>query len=297
MLDRAQVAIRKVLRKAGLIGIIGKAYRLLIPEFLRRRVRVSEFDLKYGDRDIYEALILGERVQFSSRDRYSKHWFFPRYENSIHEPDVTHLFARDATEASGIIDVGANLGWYTCIGAVLSEGTVWSLEMDPENVQRLRKNVQLNEVDNVEIIHAAADEEKGIVSYERNSGAAEFKIEQGNGESHETVDVEATTIDRVLMPSGEVDLMKIDVEGAELRVLRGAVRTLETMKPKIILEVHPSRLFDQEGSIEELIEIMSGIGYDIYEVASTDSSGRDVVSEKIGKGFEPERITTIYATV
>lgn len=188
MLDRAQVAVRKVLRDVGLLGIVGKAYRVLVPEFLRQRVRVSEFDVKYGDRDTYEVSILGERIQFSSRDRYSKHWFFPRYENSIHEPNVTHLFAREANEASGIVDVGANLGWYTCIGAILSKGTVWSLEMDPENVQRLRKNVKLNEVNNVKIIHAATDEEKGIVSYGRNSGAAEFKIEQGNGESHETVD-------------------------------------------------------------------------------------------------------------
>lgn len=297
MLNRAQVVVRKVLSRAGLLEIVGKAYRVLVPEFLRQRVRVSEFDLKYGGRDTYEASILGARVQFSSRDRYSKHWFFPRYENSIHEPDVTHLFAREANEASGIVDVGANLGWYTCIGAVLSEGTVWSLEMDPENVQRLRKNVQLNDADNVEIIHAAADEEKGIVSYERSSGAAEFKIEQEKGASHGTVDVEATTVDHVLMPAEEVDLMKIDVEGAELRVLRGAVRTLEAMKPKIIVEVHPFRLFDQGGSIEELIEILTERGYALYEVASPESSERNVVSERIGKGFGPERITTVYATV
>lgn len=83
--------------------------------------------------------------------------------------------------------------------------------------------------------------------------------------------VEATTIDRVLMPSGEVDLMKIDVEGAELRVLRGAVRTLETMKPKIIVEVHPSHLSDQAGSVEEITNYLSKKVYDLLKIDNEEA--------------------------
>jgi hypothetical protein len=49
MLDKAQVAVREVLRKAGLIGGVGRIYRALLPESVRKKLRTSESDLKYGD--------------------------------------------------------------------------------------------------------------------------------------------------------------------------------------------------------------------------------------------------------
>jgi hypothetical protein len=158
--------------------------------------------------------------------------------------------------------------------------------------------VELNEARNVEIIHAAVAEEKGSVSYETQPGAAEYKVshQKRADSSPELVEVRAITIDNRLGPQDEIDLIKVDVEGAELRVLRGAIHTMKASHPNIIVEVHPSRLSSQGGSVDELMEILIENGYEVYKVMSPDDSQRGDTPREIGENFNPRKITTIYAT-
>ena len=108
--------------------------------------------------------------------------------------------------------------------------------------------------------------------------------------------VKANTIDNLLGPQDQIDLIKVDVEGAELRVLRGAAHTVKALHPNIIVEVHPSRLSSQGGTVDELVDVLIENGYDVYEILSPDASGGSVVTEEVGENFAPGKITTIYAT-
>jgi hypothetical protein len=70
---------------------------------------------EYSDLGDFRAQVNGMEILFSTKDTYSKRWFYPRYLNGgIHEEHVTRMILDNLTD-SPFVDVGANLGWYTCV--------------------------------------------------------------------------------------------------------------------------------------------------------------------------------------
>jgi FkbM family methyltransferase len=142
-------------------------------------------------------------------------------------------------------DVGANIGFFTLLGARLvgESGAVVAFEPLPENVRQLERNVMLNQLANVRIVAEAvadvASEERtfwlGANAEARNAG----RLVDGDSEG-QTVRVPVTTIDAAMATNGlrPPSLMKIDVEGEEIAVLRGAVQTLSRYRPLLLVEVH-----------------------------------------------------------
>jgi FkbM family methyltransferase len=150
------------------------------------------------------------------------------------------------------VDVGANVGYYSLKIAkeYSSRGvTIIAIEAHPGNYKALRKNVELNDFKCITTINMAVSDHKGIVKiYERvdtrNRVRSEF-YSLSNGYIHESnvvrpdggsLEIECDTLDNIL---GEqrVDVMKIDIEGAEVSALKGATHILKKLR-KIIVEVH-----------------------------------------------------------
>ena len=191
---------------------------------VRRWFAEQRFRRYYSQRDLYEVQIYGREIVFSTEDGYSGRWFFPRYDGSIHDPKTTELLARLSQEAENIIDVGANLGWFSCIAASISNGTVHAFEMDEDNLHRLNTNVALNELQNVSVNHAAVANSEGHVSYWKKpeSAGVAHSFARDSENEQERVWVEATTLDRYTEDHCQsVELIKIDVEGAAQKVLEG----------------------------------------------------------------------------
>jgi len=92
-------------------------------------------------------------VQFSTKDQYSNCWFFPRYAGGrIHEKRVTELLVEVLQGAKCFVDVGAHLGWYTCVAAKhMPYGTVYGFELDDLNFALLKQNLAINNCSNVEV--------------------------------------------------------------------------------------------------------------------------------------------------
>ena len=84
-------------------------------------------------------------VLFSTEDEYSKRWFFPRYEGGkIHEQQVTELVLETARKSRCFVDVGTNLGWYTClVSRCTLQGVVYAFEMDDLNYALLKENLRI----------------------------------------------------------------------------------------------------------------------------------------------------------
>jgi FkbM family methyltransferase len=156
------------------------------------------------------------------------------------------------------VDVGANVGYYSLKIAkeYSSEGvTIIAIEAHPGNYNALSKNIELNNFRCITAINKAVSDHKGIVTlYERvdprNRIRSEF-YSLSNSFIHESnfvrpeggsLEIECDTLDNIL---GEhrVDVMKIDIEGAEVSALEGATRILKKLR-KIIVEVHGSN-FDK----------------------------------------------------
>lgn len=153
----------------------------------------------------------------------------------VWEADVMKLLARTLRPGSTFVDVGANVGFHSILAAQLvgPEGTVVAVEASPWTLELLRANVWRHGA-GVRVVAAAASDVAGTVRLEldphHRSGA---RLTEGDAAG--AVEVEAAPLDE-LVPDGAVDVLKVDVEGAEPLVFRGAHGVLER-SPRLVAVV------------------------------------------------------------
>ena len=148
-------------------------------------------------------------------------------------------------------DVGANVGFYTLLGSRLVRGTgrVIAFEPMPRNLAFLYRHVRLNRADNVTILPLAcadalatelfvAGENHALGRLETSNGGEGGSSPQSPGLLVATISLDAAAEKLGLRP----DVIKIDVEGAELRVLEGAADILTQVRPVLLLSVHSDQL-------------------------------------------------------
>ena len=177
-----------------------------------------------------------------------------------YEAGFTQVFLALAQESTRFLDVGANIGFFTLLAAkTMTDGRVWSIEPDPDNVRILRANVALNGFqERVNVSHAAASDADGEVffstlGYDANIGARftakdeDTLLARSLPNAPVPTKVRALTADTLLREQ-RIDLVKIDVEGHEPSVLAGMQRILEENRPIIVSEFAP-------GTIEHISKV------------------------------------------
>jgi FkbM family methyltransferase len=183
---------------------------------------------------------------------------------------------------TSVIDVGANIGFFTLHLArwVSGEGRVLALEPDTLNYARLRRAVSRAGVAaRVEAIQAAVAEESGQAFLELNpANPADHKL----GDSG--VRVAVTTIDELTRERNwpAVSLIKIDVQGAEPRVLEGARETIARFRPAIFIEIHDASLRRYGSSARALLETCLSLGYTLRVLSRRVVSSALSVDEVLG---------------
>jgi FkbM family methyltransferase len=161
---------------------------------------------------------------------------------------------------STVIDVGANIGFFALrFGRwVGPAGHVIAIEPEERNMAALRRRVRRAGLESViDCVEAAAAE---------RSGEVRLAVIPGHPGGHHLADdgdpVRAVTIDELAASaSRRVALIKLDVQGAELRVLNGAARVIETHRPAIFIEVDDSALERRGSSARTLIETLDALGF------------------------------------
>lgn len=165
------------------------------------------------------------------------------------------------------IDIGANIGCYTLVASQLTTptGKVIAFEAIRHVYEQLQHNINLNHLSNVTAEHQAvyekADELKFFVSSRENMGMS--SIFRHDTESGETEITKAVALDDYISNRGikRIDLIKIDIEGAELFALRGMRKTLSTMRPVLMMELSDDVLPGTPVSKEEILGMLSEHGY------------------------------------
>ena len=142
-------------------------------------------------------------------------------------------------------DIGANIGFFTLLGARLvgERGAVVAFEPLPENISQLERNVALNGLTTVMVVPAAvADSETNEATFWLGADADARDTGRLAGERPEggTIRVPVTTLDSALVGYAlpHPSMVKIDVEGEEVAVLRGGLETIRTCRPLLLVEVH-----------------------------------------------------------
>lgn len=176
-------------------------------------------------------------------------------------------FAGCALPAGAVVmDVGGNIGAVASYLAlrVGPTGHVITFEPDPANLEILRRNLELNGATNVTVVEQGAWEEVGALEFRAggnytSSFVPTDYIEREPGR-YTSVRVPVTTIDAVAaqLNLARLDLVKMDIEGSEGPALRGARRTLQRLRPDVIVETHIVRGHSTEGEVRT---VLSEAGY------------------------------------
>ena len=168
------------------------------------------------------------------------------------------------------IDVGANIGYFSFLAAkkVGQNGKVYSFEPSKREYERLTQCIPINHVDNIVHYNLALSEQQGAIYFftdEFHTGLNSIEEDSG-GQTNEKVI--CARLDEVVK-DGKIDLIKIDVEGAELKVLRGTERLLKTKHvQKLIIEITPKFLAKYGDSKEAVFDFL--LKHDYYPVFSKE---------------------------
>ena len=143
------------------------------------------------------------------------------------------------------VDVGANCGIYSIPLAkkLKKKGKVIAIEVEKENIKNLKKNVKLNKLKNIHVVGKGCFSKKGEkwlnLADHGTGGHSFFKSEETQQQGKKQL-VKIDTLDNILkdLKIDKVDLIKLDIEGAELETLKGARQTLINSKPKLLYEFH-----------------------------------------------------------
>jgi FkbM family methyltransferase len=193
-------------------------------------------------------------------------------EYEVLETKILKFFA---TSANFVVDVGANVGYYAVeLGKVLQEnGKLLAFEPIPSSFDQLNANVRLNKIEKqVSCIQLAISNTEGTLTLytPKISGSSATSARNLHpGESSVRHEVSVSTLDLVLRTSGieNCDLIKIDVEGAELMVIQGALESIKKFKPVIFAELLRKWSAQFDYSPNEVLELLLPLGYKCFAVS------------------------------
>jgi FkbM family methyltransferase len=165
--------------------------------------------------------------------------------SGLGEPAVQQALAKYLLPAMTFYDLGANIGFFSLLGARLvgTTGLVYSFEADPEIAARLRGNLAFNHFRQASVEQKAVWSESSTVSFERVDANTSpdrglGHVSNGGTTTAQTITVEAVSLDDFAAKHHPPDFVKCDVEGAEVAVFQGAATLLRKKRPILLVETH-----------------------------------------------------------
>ena len=242
--------------------VLGTGQRDTTAKYLRRIV------WRQFRRPFSSAWLDGLRVNLYPGNEMSRSIFV----SGLYDPNELSLLKQILKPGMTFVDVGANVGLYTLFGArcVGPDGRVIAIEPSRREVGIVRGQVALNGLQNVTLLPIAVSDREGeaellVAPLEKSGhntlGAFGFDTVLDHRER-----VEMRRLDDVLREQGveRVDVIKMDIEGAEEAALRGAVETLRRDGPVLFLELSHRSLQHQKSSSARLLGLLAELGYNVH---------------------------------
>ena len=181
-----------------------------------------------------------------------------------HEPVVQEVLGDIVTKRTVFYDIGAHIGFFS-LPTARKEARVIAFEADPENAVRLRAHASRNQLtDRIEIVEAAVwSDSVSAIPFRKGVPCSQGGVAYGKHQpvlaTGLTIQVRATTLDDFVSGGGpEPQIIKIDVEGSASEVLKGAIETVRTSKPILIIEVHDCSEY------EALLQLLEPLSYQTF---------------------------------
>ncbi len=192
---------------------------------------------------------------------------------------TTSLFRQAVKEGQTVVDIGANIGYFTLLAARLvgPTGTVYAFEPEPHNYEVLLKNLSLNGYDNVVPVQKAVFNVSGTVKLylsHTDIGAHTLREKHDHWQfdtkqSGDFVEVEAVTLDEFFKDKGHpIDVIKMDCEGSEMAVVLGMDRIIRNNPGlKMFIEFYPSAIEEMGFSPREFVsKLVNDYGFAVTAI-------------------------------
>lgn len=191
----------------------------------------------------------------------------PNFARGTYEPPMQEAIASNLQTGDVFFDIGANIGFFSLIAARYagSDGRVYAFEPVPDNAAAIMRSVRLNEMDTVEVFAEAvgAVDGRADLLLARHIGGAVLASAGQPPDMKGKIEIDIVTLDSVIAKRNlrPPSLVKIDVEGAEIDVLKGMSETIQAHHPKIIYEVDDATPEGLRRKADNLATFMSAAGY------------------------------------
>lgn len=228
-----------------------------------------EFRLKHQHRGRPQLIDMVEGFQIYARPN---DWPVGAHltQQRTYEPHVTRELLPLLKPGNVMLDIGANLGYFTLLAAkhLGPAGKVIAFEPNPDNCNSIHMSVFANHFTNVVLYPFAVSDQETLLAMEvGSSNGGVFDIDAG---ASETI-VQAVRLDTFLSPENRIDILKIDVEGSEGRAWLGMSQLIERYRPVIFTEFFPELLRRHSGiPAENYLQNILRVGYQVYILSQTE---------------------------
>ncbi len=201
--------------------------------------------------------------------------------DGVREKKSTEIMQKFIQPDDVILELGANIGYYVLIESkILSEkGHIYAVEPGPENVKLLKKNIELNNVKNIDVFHMAMSNEKGTAKLYIGPACNLHSLIGTTGVADEQyVEVETDTVDNFLKEKRPVTFLRMDIEGYETEIIDGMRETLKSPQLKrFFVEIHPHRVSSEKmlNFLKKLLEY----GFETAYCVSRDKFQRSLLGQ------------------
>lgn len=213
--------------------------------------------------------------------------------NGIFEEFETELVQREIQRGDVVLDLGANIGYYTLMFARLvgEEGKVYAFEPDPTNFALLKKNMRANGYTNVELVQKAVSDTNGKLKlYLSEENRGDHRIYDSH-DGRKFVEVESVRLDNYFWGYGrEINFIKMDIQGAEGGAVLGMADLLKKHRGlKIISEFWPIGL--KRSGVEPIgyLQLLLKHGFTLFNLNGVKRKIEPVVLEELLKVYIPEK--------
>jgi FkbM family methyltransferase len=239
------------------------AAKLVLPPAVANRIRVAGYRWSLRRFRPYQVRRSRAGYQFDLwiSDPTAKSWYD---RNSPEVPlEMSFLANHRLREGATVFDCGA----FQCLIAMLlakftgPTGKVIAVEASPHNYEAAIRNCRLNDAGNVEVINAAVSDSADLVEF---NCRANGQVDDGTG-AWGKISVPSISVDELSRRYGPPDVLFVDVEGFESKVIRGASDTLERYRPDCFFEVHVGCGLEKfGGSVKTITDALRGLGYHLW---------------------------------
>lgn len=210
--------------------------------------------------------------------------------NAAWEQMESTFVANNVNEGAVFVDVGANIGYFSMLAATKKACKVLAIEPAPRAYDMLRRNVEHNMLGEIiEPFGVALGCREHTARFVCSLGPKnhiEYHVDNVHRELS-TINVDVTTLDNLLKDRKQIDridVIKVDIEGAEYAFLQGAINTLETFKPIVMMEIEEHRLVKFNATANNIFKYMNDLGYKYLSVGEDSIAKASTCAEDLKRG-------------